>query len=125
MSLGLGFTNGEEWYRLRSNSQQRMLRPKEVQHHLPAVNKVAQDFIDRLHKIRYSQNNEVNDLTTEIGSWSIENAGARVLDKRLGCFEIGSEAEEFARKMVDSNRVVFKYSGILKLSFPFYKASGW
>lgn len=85
------------------------------------MNKVAQDFVDRLTKIRYAQNNEVNDLTTEIGRWSLENAGARVFDKRLGCFEVGSEAEEFSRMMIESNRTVFKYSGVLKLSFPFYK----
>lgn len=93
----------------------------QVQHHLPAVNRVAQDFVNRLTKIRYAQNNEVNDLTTEIGRWSIENAGARVFDKRIGCFDFGSEAEEFSRKMIDSNRIVFKFSGLLKLSFPFYK----
>lgn len=121
MSLGLGFTNGEEWYRLRSNSQQRMLRPKEVQHHIPAVNRVAQDFTDRLSTVRYNQTNEVSDLATEIGCWSLENAGSRVFDKRLGCFEIGSENEEFAKKMVEANRVIFKYSGILKLAFPFYR----
>jgi hypothetical protein len=95
----------------------------QVQHHLPAVNRVAQDFVQRLERIRYSLNNEVNDLTTEIGRWSLENAGSRVFDKRIGSFEVGSEAEEFARKMIDANRTVFKYSGILKLSLPVYKVA--
>ena len=90
---------------------------------MPAVNRVAQEFTDRLAKIRYPLNDEVSDLTTEIGRWSLENAGSRVFDKRLGTFEIGSEAEEFARQMVEANRTIFKYSGILKLSFPFYKVS--
>ncbi len=65
MSLGLGNTNGEEWYRLRSNSQQKLLRPREVQHHLPSVNQIAREFTDRLARIRYI-NNEVNDLKTEV-----------------------------------------------------------
>ena len=45
MSLGLGNTNGAEWYKLRSNCIQRMLRPREVSHHLPSVDTTAGIFI--------------------------------------------------------------------------------
>ena len=91
MSLGLGNTNGDEWYRLRSNSQQRMLRPREVRQHLPKVNEIADDFVSRLDRIRYGINGEVNDLRLEVGRWSLENAGMLVFDKRLGCLEGGEE----------------------------------
>ncbi len=121
MSLGLGFTNGEEWYRLRSNSQQRMLRPKEVQQHLPGVNRIAQDFAQRLKAIQYGNTGEVTDLATEVGIWNFEASAMLVVDKRLGGLEIDSEAEYQSRKIVAANRILFEKSGLLKLSFPLYK----
>ena len=54
MSLGLGNTNGEEWYRLRTNCQQRMLRPREVAHHLPGVQAIAQEMVHRIGGLRWT-----------------------------------------------------------------------
>ena len=121
MSLGIGNTNGEEWYRLRSNSHQRMLRPKELEGYMPGVNQVAVDFVERLNKVKYLHNQEVTDLRSEVGLWNLETAGLVVFDKRLGCLYEGSDGEHFGRKMVDANAIVFKLAGILKLSFPIYK----
>jgi hypothetical protein len=123
MSLGLGFTNGEEWYRLRSNSQQKMLRPKEVQEHLPGVNRIAQDFAKRLKNIQFGDSHEVTDLATEVGMWNFEAAAMLVLDKRLGGLEPDSKAEQLSRQVVANNLILFKYSGLLKLSFPLYKVA--
>ena len=64
---------------------------------------------------------QVTDLKTEIGRWNLETAGMLVFDKRLGCLDFDSEGEEFARKMVEANTIVFKLAGILKLSYPFYR----
>ncbi len=108
MSLGLGNTNGEEWYRLRTNSQQKMLRPREVQQHLPSVNAIARDFAYRIEAVKYSVNNEVNDLRMEVGKWSLENAGNLVFDKRLGCLDLEGEREKFGREMVEANATIFK-----------------
>lgn len=121
MSLGIGNTNGEEWYRLRSNAHHRMLRPKEVAFHLPSVNKIAQDFSKRLEDLKLGEFGEVTDLRTEIGRWNLETSGMLLFDKRLGCLDFDSKGEEFARKMVEANGIVFKLAGILKLSFPFYR----
>ena len=82
MSLGLGNTNGEEWYKLRSNCIQRMLRPKEVSHHLPSVDKTAKLFLDKLsNQSSEHSNNQVPQLRELVGRWSLENAGMLVFDK--------------------------------------------
>jgi len=120
MSLGLGNTNGEEWYKLRSNCIQKMLRPKEVSFHLPSVDATARDLLDLINQKR-NDRGEVGELRLEIGKWSIENAAKLVFDRKLGCLDPGSEADKWARKMVDANAEIFKLSGDLKLSVPLYK----
>jgi len=114
MSLGLGNTNGEEWYRLRSNCQQRMLRPKEVSHHLPSVDSIAGEMVGRLEGLR-GQGGQVESLREEVGRWSLENAASLVYDKRMGW------DEEWGRMMVSNNATIFRLSGDLKLSLPLYK----
>ena len=60
-------------------------------------------------------------MRTEIGRWNLETVGMLVFDKRLGCMDIGSNGEEFARKMVEANGIVFRLAGSLKLSLPMYR----
>ena len=87
---------------------------------MPGTNKVAQDFAQRLKTIQL-ENYEITDLFTEIGLWNFETSALLVLDKRLGGLEMDSKAERLNRKVVNDNLCLFKYSGILKRSFPFYK----
>ena len=84
MSLGLGNTNGEEWYKIRSNCIQRMLRPKEVSHHLPSVDKTAKLFLQKISdQSSEHSTNQVPQLRELVGRWSLENAGMLVFDKYI------------------------------------------
>ena len=122
MSLGIGNTNGDDWYRLRSNSHQRMLRPKELHRYIPGLDRVTSDFAQRIEAVRYGvSGGEVTDLRTEVGLWNMEASGLLVFDKRIGCLENGSDGEALGRQMVAANATVFKLAGILKLSTPIYK----
>ena len=125
MSLGLGNTNGEEWYKLRSNCIQRMLRPREVSHHLPSVDKTAKLFLDKISRQSSEHSNhQVPQLRELVGRWSLENAGMLVFDKyvilnywkiistniivlsrRLGCLE---DDDNWSREMVSANAEIFK-----------------
>ena len=64
--------NGDEWYRLRTNINQMMMRPKAVTMYLPSVNVVADDFIARLKEVRSTQTGEVLNFNNEILKWTLE-----------------------------------------------------
>jgi cytochrome P450 len=66
------FRNGEDWYRLRSATQQAMLRPTAVEQYLALVNKAALALVDRISKSIGPSGAEVKDLRDMVGKWSLE-----------------------------------------------------
>ena len=65
-------SNGEEWYRLRSAVQRLMLDLQSVGTFLPLINPVADDFVQRIFKIRDSDTGIVQLLHNEIAKWNLE-----------------------------------------------------
>ncbi|ESO90813.1 hypothetical protein LOTGIDRAFT_163698 [Lottia gigantea] len=116
MSLGLGNTNDEQWYRLRSAVQKHMMRPGEVSNYLPQVNEVANEFVDKTMRKGYS-----DDFILDASIWSLESSGYISFGKRLGYMEGGSEKEAEGVKVVKKNDEAFTLATDLKFSLPFYQ----
>ncbi|CAG7828568.1 unnamed protein product [Allacma fusca] len=117
LSLGLGNTNGEEWYRLRKAVQQMMMRPKEVSHYLPLQDKVAQDLLKKIEK-SLDSNNVISNIENIIAKWSMESSGMVCFEKSLGCLD---KNETTADRMIKANRDIFILGGILKFALPIFK----
>lgn len=120
MSPGLGNTNGEEWYRLRSAAQRLLLTPKSVTTFLPHVNQVADDFLRRIDAIKDPESGCVSNLQNELSKWNIESCGAACFETRLGCLK-AEDSGSWQQQMIDANATMFRISSKLKFSLPLYK----
>lgn len=69
---GVLVDNGEEWWKIRSMSQQPFLKNKNVFHYAPVLGQIADEFIDRMRLIR-SENKEMpHDFLNEMYRWALE-----------------------------------------------------
>jgi cytochrome P450 len=83
------FRNGEDWYRLRSATQQAMLRPTAVEQYLPLVNKAALALVDRISKCVGSSGAEVEDLRDLVGKWSLEcSSSLKIINRNASYYFI-------------------------------------
>ncbi|CAG0880043.1 unnamed protein product [Cyprideis torosa] len=125
LSLGLGFTNGEEWYRLRNAVKHMMLRVQSVRNYLPLIEGVADDFVGgRLASQRRSDGTIAGNLRDEVSKWSLESAGMLCFERRLGC--LSAMGESWGQRMVQANREIFVLSGQLKFSLRLHeKCPSW
>ncbi|OWF43587.1 probable cytochrome P450 CYP44 [Mizuhopecten yessoensis] len=118
MSPGLGNTNGDEWYRLRSAVQQMMMRPKEVTVYLPNVQQVAEEFVNNISNSLRAKDGQVHNFRKELAKWNLESSGSTSFETRLGCLESGTGS--WTEKMITANNDIFALSTKITFSVPFH-----
>ncbi|KAG7467380.1 hypothetical protein MATL_G00152750 [Megalops atlanticus] len=88
-SYGLHVAKGEEWYRMRSALNPKMLKLQEVSAFAPVIHQVVGDLLRRLERLRLrsSDGATVCDLTGELYKFGFESICSILFETRLGCLE--------------------------------------
>ncbi|XP_067128618.1 cytochrome P450 CYP12A2, partial [Centruroides vittatus] len=98
---------GKEWREFRVNVQQSLLRPKSILNYLNPMNRVADDMINRMKRLRNGLM-EIPEFLNELYKWSLESLASMALDKRLGCLEDDLKEDSEAMRMIRATHKAFQ-----------------
>ena len=114
-SQGLLSTQGEEWQRIRTQTQQPMLRPKSAVTYTEVIEEVAMDFIEeKIVKLRDPVTNEVpENFLQETYRWGLESVSCFALDARLGCLDPSLTEQSEQVKIIKAVSDIFKLNSNL------------
>ncbi|XP_023160061.2 cytochrome P450 CYP12A2-like [Drosophila hydei] len=85
---GLLTTQDEAWGKLRSAVNPIIIHPKNVKKYLSSLDRINQQFIDRIKIIRDATTLEVpENFKDEISAWTLESVGQIALDCKLGVID--------------------------------------
>lgn len=121
LSSGIGNSNGDDWYRLRTAVHRTLLTPKSVSAaFLSHVNRVAEDFMRRMERVRDPVTGSIANYDNEIAKWNLESCGQSCFEKRLGCLEIDG-ADSWQQKIIDVNTSIFQLTLKMRFSLPLHQ----
>ncbi|XP_036101589.1 1,25-dihydroxyvitamin D(3) 24-hydroxylase, mitochondrial isoform X2 [Molossus molossus] len=93
---GLLILEGEDWQRVRSAFQKKLMKPVEIMKLDNKINEVLADFMGRLDELRDGRGH-VDDLYGQLNKWSFESICLVLYGKRFGLLQknAGDEALNF------------------------------
>ncbi|XP_067890927.1 cytochrome P450 isoform X1 [Heterodontus francisci] len=108
---------GQEWHRMRSMLNPKMLKPKEVSNYSPAINEVVTDFVKKLHWLRENHGGGVmvNDMSSELYKFAFEAICTVLFETRMGCLE--EKIPEETQKFIEAVFEMFRLSAFI-IFFP-------
>lgn len=71
------------WQDTRTKVNPVMMQPKTVKSYLPAVQAIADEFVERIRTLRDADSQVPADFSNEANKWALESISCIALDQRL------------------------------------------
>ncbi|XP_055963432.1 1,25-dihydroxyvitamin D(3) 24-hydroxylase, mitochondrial [Sorex fumeus] len=89
---GLLILEGEDWQRVRSVFQKKLMKPVEIMKLDKKINEVLADFVGRLDEL-CDERGRIADIYSELNKWSFESICLVLYEKRFGLLQRNTDAE--------------------------------
>ncbi|XP_050322357.1 probable cytochrome P450 12b2, mitochondrial [Bactrocera neohumeralis] len=118
---GLVTSQGRAWGDIRNKVNPVMMKVQNIRQNLPAVDNIAQDFLDRLDsKLDHNTGKLTTDFTEEIKMWAFESVAVVALNTRLGLLA-RDKPDANVLKIVDGMNTFFDKANTYDVSPSFWK----
>ncbi|XP_034236857.1 cytochrome P450 CYP12A2-like isoform X2 [Thrips palmi] len=97
-------SQGPEWQTFRSAVNQVMMQPRNTLQYVRPIDRVSQEFVDRMRVIRNDKLEMPPDFSHEISKWALESITLVALDARLGLLK---QPDPEASQMIKAVRCMF------------------
>ncbi|XP_052126389.1 probable cytochrome P450 12a4, mitochondrial isoform X2 [Frankliniella occidentalis] len=105
LPMSLVSSQGKEWQEFRTAVNQVMLQPRNIKQYVEPIDRVTQEIIDRMRRIREQNSLMPANFSDELAKWALESITLVALDTKLGC--ISDNPNPDGAKMVEYAHTVF------------------
>lgn len=113
--VSLASSQGQEWQEFRTAVNQVMMKPQNTKQYVEPIDRVSQEFVDRIRAMRDGNNELPDQFFDEISKWALESITYVALDTKLGLLRGDLDPNSESYKMIDAVHTVFE--SMYKLDF--------
>ncbi|XP_074652909.1 putative cytochrome P450 CYP44 isoform X2 [Tubulanus polymorphus] len=115
---GLGFSVGDEWRRLRHNSQKYWLNAKNCHAYFDRMSAIADQFVGYISK-NIDAKGEVPNLYPMMKIWNLESSAILAFDRSFGAFTDNPETSKIDQ-LISSNQLMFDMGSRFPFMLPLH-----
>ncbi|KAH6920692.1 hypothetical protein HPB50_028320 [Hyalomma asiaticum] len=113
-------SQGKDWLKVRTSTQQHTLRVRTTMSYLPTMNKIAEEALGLLDKLM-DENGRVEDCFRFLQRWALESVALASVDARLGTLKHPLDLTLDGAAILEDMRTVFTCLQKFGYRFPYFR----